>query len=139
MWAKMIRWVSAVFIVIFTVTIVLQLGPLVETSLFPVVSKAQLTSIVPTADGKGSVIQVQFTRLRNCEYLGLAWYQLTMEGGAVRVPISIGQPLQPAIKQVVTSGPWVIPIPPSQLHDHSYAVVFHRCHVLWLSTTNFYP
>lgn len=125
--------------------VVFSVGPVVETRFFPVVSHARILDEQPTLGGDGTQLQVQFTRLRNCEYLGLAWYQRTSDGGDVRVPVQLGQPLSASspgrlpIPATITSGPWVVPIPMASLHDGSYAVVFHRCHPLWLTTTEFYP
>lgn len=119
------------------------IGPSIETRHFPVVSKLRIVSIAENAHGD-SVIMAEFTKLRACEFLGLAWYRGKQTEGFERVPVILlrregdrSSPNRPTGFQ--RSGPWQIGIPPAEIEGNSFAQLHHRCHSFWVTTTDFYP
>lgn len=126
----------AVVFIVFTV------GPQLETRFWPVVSKLKILSIEEVAGQ--SQLTARFTKFRNCEYIGLSWFRGRLDGNFERVRVTIlrqpgddGSPNRPPGTQ--TSGPWLVAIPPADLRGNSFARLSHRCHFLWLTTTDFWP
>lgn len=122
---------------------VYSIGPSFEQKYFPVVSK--LTMINVSSDEEGhAVLMAEFNKMRNCEYLGIAWYRGTQSQGFERVPVMLlrsagdrSSPNRPTGRQ--RSGPWVIHMPVNEIDGNSFAQLFHRCHPFWTSTTDFWP
>lgn len=118
-------------------------GPYVEKWLFgPVVSKLRIVSIDP-APGGHTFLSAEFTKLRDCDYLGIAWFR-RYEAGFERVAVELmrspgdtSSPNRPLGKQ--RAGPWKIHLTPSELKANSFSQLSHSCHGLWLTTTEFYP
>ncbi len=130
-----------VFGLIFTL---FTLGPPVETRFFPVVSKLRILKIEQFPTGE-SVVQAEFNKLRPCEYVGIAWYKRNAElGDFERVPVILqrapgdrSSPNRP--EGVQRAGPWLISLSPDDVRDRSFAQLTHRCHALWVTTTDFWP
>lgn len=129
------------FAMLFTIWAV---GPEIETRYFPVVSK--LTILDARADEDGNtVLDAEFTKIRNCEYLGLAWFRALPGGmGFERVPVEImrqendtSSPNRPTGTQ--RAGPWIVHMTPDDLRNRSFSRLMHRCHGLWVTTTDFFP
>jgi len=125
-----------------TVTI-FSLGPYLETRFWPTVSKLHILSIEATGPAE-TTIRAEFTKLRNCEYVGISWYRGTPQGGFERVPVILlrqagdtSSPNRPTGKQ--RAGPWIIGVPISEVPSNSFAQLVHRCHPFWPTTTDFYP
>lgn len=126
-----------------TLYFVFMVGPAVETRFFPVVSKLTVTSLAADETGQ-AVIGAQFTKLRDCEYLGIAWYRGSPSGQFERVPVILqrqegdtSSPNRPTGTQ--RAGPWIIGMPPAEIPGNSFARLSHRCHPFWVTTTDFYP
>ena len=118
-------------------------GPPLETKWRPVVSKLEILSVEPAPMGK-TKIRAAFRKLRDCEYLGIAWFVGTRATDFERVSVELmrdpndtSSPSRPLGYQKV--GPWVIGMPPDELRSHSFAQLQHRCHPFWNSITEFYP
>ncbi|GGE18015.1 hypothetical protein GCM10011390_41480 [Aureimonas endophytica] len=119
------------------------LGPALETRYFPVVSKLHITEVDPVSKGI-SLVRVEFGKLRDCEYLGIAWY-VGPEAGAFErvsmVPIrdqdDTSAPSRPV--GVHRAGPWRVTIDAEQVRGKSYVKAYHRCHPFWVTTSDFYP
>lgn len=119
-------------------------GPQIETRYFPVVSKLKILRLQADIDGN-SIVQAEFTKIRNCEYLGLAWFRGKNGGfGFERVPVEImrqdndrSSPDRPVGTQ--RAGPWIVHMTPEDLMANSFARLSHKCHGFWVSTTDFYP
>jgi hypothetical protein len=133
----------AVIVVISTALTVVRWGPNVETFLWPVTEKLRILSI--GADNRNrSILMVEFRKLRDCEYLGIAWFRGSRTGGFIRVPIELRREQDDASSPnrpvgVQQSGPWVVAVPPHEIEDNSFAVLYHRCNPFWVTTTDFYP
>lgn len=118
-------------------------GPYVERWVFgPVVSKLRILSIKPSPDGH-SLLTVEFTKLRACDYGGIAWFK-RLDDGFDRVPVELmrmvgdtSSPDRPLGTQ--RAGPWKVHLPPVDLVNNSFAVLSHNCHGLWVTTTDFFP
>ncbi len=118
-------------------------GPAFETKYNPVVSKLEITSMRQLSDGR-TEIRAAFRKLRNCEYIGLAWYVGTRPDRFERVPVTLmrdqddtGSPNRPVGYQSV--GPWIIGLSIDDLRGHSFAQLVHRCHPFWNTITDFFP
>jgi hypothetical protein len=118
-------------------------GPAIETRLFPVVSKLRILSIAPEGADQSRIL-AEFTKLRSCEYIGLAWFHRIAPGGFERVPVILlrrpgddSSPNRPEGLQ--RAGPWIVGIPPQEIASSSFAQLSHRCHPFWVTTTEFWP
>lgn len=112
-----------------------------EGEWFPVTSRAALISAEPF-DG-GALVYFQFTKVRECEFIGLSWFKGQPDGVFDRVRINFNGDgddsgsTRPRGTQI--AGPWFIDIPPNELQANSFAIVRHRCHPFWQTSTIFYP
>ncbi|MCV3271140.1 hypothetical protein [Roseobacter sinensis] len=112
---------------------VFSLGPYLESRYFPVVRDTRIMN-EETVPG-GVSFFVQFRKVRQCKFEGLAWYV-----GDVRVPVDF----EPTAETMPRSrpmggqyaGPWYVPGLPGTRGTHAYA--YHRCHPLWETITRFY-
>ncbi|WP_105430240.1 hypothetical protein [Neorhizobium sp. T6_25] len=137
---KMLCAVVAFFAMVFTVYAV---GPAMETRFFPVVGKLDILTIEPTADGQ-TQIRAAFRKIRDCEYVGIAWFSGDRPGDFDRVSVQLmrepndtSSPNRPVGYQ--RAGPWIIGLPVSEVRNRSFAQLTHRCHPFWTTTTDFYP
>ncbi|WP_299347636.1 hypothetical protein [uncultured Maritalea sp.] len=106
----------------------------VEGQLLPVTTPMEVEEL---GSGPNYVdVAVSFEKLRQCEFIGLSWYDdayrlvVDFEAGAKNAPLS-----RPVGPQEI--GPW-------RLHgtttiQGTHAVTTHRCHPLWLTFTQTYP
>lgn len=118
------------------------IGPALETWAWPAVSKVSFDSITEQ-DGE-TVLHVRFNKLRNCEYIGIGWFRGSKATSFVKVPIELRRPVgdnsspnRPLGAQ--RTGPWIVSMSMDQLMTNSFAQLYHRCHPLWLTTTDFFP
>lgn len=128
---------------VMTLMIIGMVGPAIETRYFPAVSKLRISSIRPGDNGE-SVITAEFKKLRSCEYVGIAWFRGKPNTDFERVPVILlrkegdtSSPDRPI--GVQRAGPWIIGMSPSELQQNSFARLSHRCHALWVTTTEFFP
>lgn len=131
-----VMFISGVFI-FYTV------GPSIETRFFPVVSKLQILSI-KAVDADHTEIRAGFRKLRNCEYLGIAWYVGTRPDDIERVAVAVmrdrndtSDPNRPVGYH--KAGPWIVTLPLDDVEKRSFAQLAHRCHPFWTTITEFYP
>ena len=140
--SRIVKTLSSFAMFVCLSLLLLQFAPMIESHWFPVAEKLQITSMTPTKDGTGTVLQVSFNKLRDCEYLGIAWYLKGDNGSVTRVAVitarpDSGSPNRPLGQ--VTTGPWTVDMPMVRLLSSSYAVLFHNCHTLWTTKTDFWP
>jgi hypothetical protein len=119
------------------------LGPALETRHRPVLSKLTILS-VDEVTSETSMVRAEFTKLRSCEYMGIAWYRGSEANDFERVsmipvedPEDTSTPNRPVGTQRV--GPWRLTMPAGEVRQNSFVQVFHRCHPLWTTMTKFYP
>lgn len=117
-------------------------GPSVETRYFPVVGKLTIDRIEWQGPGV-TRIWASFTKRRDCEYVGIAWFRGTRDDFE-RVPVILhrekndrSSPNRPTGYQ--HAGPWDVMVPMHEIPANSFAVLSHACHPFWNTTTDFYP
>jgi hypothetical protein len=117
--------------------------PAVETRYFPVANPMTIDRVETASDGR-SLVYVSFTKLRDCEYIGMSWYERGLLGTLEQVPIEvfrrpndISSPSRPVGTHA--AGPWIIGIPSEVVRSNSFVQLAHRCHPFWTTFTNFYP
>ncbi|MEM7490058.1 MAG: hypothetical protein AAF390_13140 [Pseudomonadota bacterium] len=113
---------------------VFAIGPLVESRAFPVTTRAEV--LEETIGDEGVSFFVRFGKRRQCEFLGLAWYD-----GERRLPIEF-EPgagvTAPATRPMGGhfAGPWFLRGMRTLAGTRAWAL--HRCHPLWITFTEFY-
>lgn len=143
-WAALvIKAVCAAIIFVATVQTLLIVAPAIETRWFPPVSKLTILDMRETEDGR-TAIDAYFTKLRQCEYVGISWYAGKPEGPFERVPVVLlraeddtSSPNRPVGSQ--RAGPWIVSLAPEEVQNNSFVRLSHRCGWPWLTTTDFYP
>ena len=110
-------------------------GPLLETRFFPVVRDADITSERPVEPDV--IFTIRFGKVRQCEFIGLAWYQ---DDVRLRVDFHPDVDVQPPAQTRPTgqqhAGPWRLR--GVERLDGTRAFTLHRCHPLWLTISHFY-
>jgi hypothetical protein len=138
-------WESAFYAIMFvTVTFtVFTVGPWLESRVFPVVGKLVILRAEPTPSG-GTLIYAAFSKKRDCEYVGISWHRRLPDGSIERLPITlhraagdVSSPNRPVGSTV--AGPWELPVPFDELKADTFALLQHRCHSFWITTTEFFP
>ena len=143
-WAiQIVKVICAAIIFAATLQTILIIGPWAETKWWPPVSKLTILSMHDDDDGN-AVIDAYFTKLRSCEYIGIAWFRGSPNGEFERVPVILqrqdddtSSPNRPTGSQ--KAGPWTIGISSPIIATGSFARLYHRCNPFWLTTTDFYP
>lgn len=126
------------------VYIMFMLGPWMETRFFPVVKTLHILRTEATDGGASSLVWGYFEKVRDCEYVGIAWFRGSRLGNFDRVsfvPVrEIGDhssPTRPLGTQ--QGGPWKIGLPIEDLETNSFVEIFHSCHPFWVTRTQWYP
>ena len=108
-------------------------GPLIETRWFPVVDY-KLTTIARRDNTL--TLNVMFDKLRNCEYAGSQWYEVSGDKVFDRVPKATAP--DPGVNRPVGQNygrDWTIDLRP-ELPDHKLVTVLnHRCGLPWITQT----
>ena len=122
---------------------VLTIGPRLEAMLFPVYTDWQITGVEKQSDERSN-IWVRFTKVRECEFIGLSWYWGDEVSGFRRVYVDFNRPrgdnsdpTRPLGRQI--DGPWIVSIPAETVFEESRVDVHHRCHAAWVTRTHLYP
>ncbi len=126
------RSLIALITVLLSTMLFLWTGPAIETRFFPVYSHFEVVT-ADKAEG-GTIATFKFTKYRDCEARGWAWY--VGEFGAVArqvevrpvKDISVRRPVGPSI-----SAPYLIAAEPDQVRDQMQAEILSYCHPLWLT------
>lgn len=137
-----IKAVSGTVSAIAVILLLYGIGPTIETSYFPVVDRLNLLSVEEVVGDRARIF-AEFNKLRDCEFIGIAWYKGKRDGNFERVPVTLmrmpgdnSSPTRPLGLQ--RSGPWVIGMTPDDLRNNSFADLFHKCHPFWTTRTEFY-
>lgn len=110
----------------------------VEMRFFPVVTDFKVSQVISTADGYMAYGELR--KARSCEFLGLTIYAHS-EG---EPKLLIGQFKKDIFGSDVgtghqTWGPWTMAFPPAVAqYDHIQLQGTHRCHALWMQTTEYF-
>lgn len=126
------RILGSLIVVMVSVMLVLWVGPAAETRFFPVYSRFEVVSAEP-AEG-GTIATFKFTKYRDCEARGWAWYVGEFGALARHVEVRHVNGISPRRKlgEGVTS-PYLIAAEPDQVRNEMHAEVLSFCHPLWLS------
>lgn len=152
-WLAAVRTVLLAIIFCSTLMMIFFAGPWIETKFFPVVDTLSISDLRPGDDPGTSRFIASFNKLRNCEYIGLGWYddatQERINTLLLRTDKSDTVVTRPP--GYTRTGPWIIALPPDRIRPPfgwwakpkgwvgSHALLFHRCNPFWVSTTDFYP
>lgn len=111
-------------------------GGRIEGYLFPVVTMGEIIAFEPVGE-TSTRFWGRSARLRHCHFDHLVWY---LAEGHVATYADLVFEEGPKVRGGgrFAFGPWLVQLTPEQLLDRSYAVVYHRCHLFWLTETRFY-
>ncbi len=115
-------------------------GPWIETKWFPVYSKFKIVSIERAEESKSKVV-FKFTKLRQCEPQGAAWF-FGEPGSAFRqLRVEIQNPNPTASRPLGTqlTFPYVIDATVEQVANATFAEIYNRCHPFWLTRSEIFP
>lgn len=126
------RILGSLIVVMVSVMLLLWVGPAVETRFFPVYSRFEVVTAAP-AEG-GTIATFKFTKYRDCEARGWAWY--IGEFGAISrqvevKPVKETSPMRKIGERV--SSPHLIAAEPEQVRDEMHAEILSYCHPFWLT------
>jgi hypothetical protein len=113
------------------------IGGGVEGRFFPVVANTHIIHSIPVGE-TSSRIWGEADRIRNCSFERIEWRLGTPRRSSLAA-VKFEETAKVRDTGKFEFGPWRIALTPEQIHKRSYAVVFHRCHPLWLTETRFYP
>lgn len=111
-------------------------GGRVEGYLWPVTTTGVVTQHAAVGETR-TRFWGHASRLRNCTFDHIVWY-LGDPAHRSRADLTFEEGTKVRGDGVFVFGPWVVQLTPDQLLRRSYAVVYHRCHPLWLTQTRFY-
>ncbi len=111
-------------------------GGRIEGYLFPVASRGEILRHVAVGE-TSTRIWGQAARLRDCSFDHLVWF-LGDDHDNARADLVFEEGTRLRGGGSFTFGPWLVQLTPDQLLSRSYAIVYHRCHPLWLTETRFY-
>lgn len=108
-----------------------------EGIFFPVVSNVNVSLLQEQPNGLD--VNVSFDKIRQCEFIGVSWYDTF--GDRLQILFEInGEENLPYTRPVMgdqDAGPWRL-LGIDNL-DGSVAVTSHHCHPFWTTFTRFYP
>lgn len=104
----------------------------------PVVVGTDLTRIVGD-DENHTTINGVATKIRDCTYLKMEWFYGDEDGRSVLVPLKILEGSKIREDGQFGFGPWRLDLEESLVRDQSFALVYHRCHPMWDTITEFWP
>lgn len=133
------------------IPLLIGIGRAYEGKLFPVTRNTTIVSVQPF--NGGSVIHLDFEKIRGCSPLVVNWFRkeqaVIAEDGVAdrfeRVTLaflesdSSPEGLVTRPEGFQRAGPWFIDMDPDEVIDQSYSTVEHRCHWFYRTTTIFYP
>lgn len=104
--------------------------------LMPVVKRVEVTEVQHSDEGL--LVEVTFDKVRQCEFLGITWY----DSFGKRVPVlfepeSRDAPQSRPVKERQHAGPWMLRGLMSL--NGSVAITSHRCNPFWITYSRFYP
>lgn len=149
-----IRWILVLFeacaaigIAFFAGLTIWMAGPTIESRFFPVATKLNITML--TSHPAGTQIEAAtFTKIRDCEFLGISWFHRLKDGTIERVSLlpknlaqsnNVVSELTRPVGRNLISGPWLVSLPLQETIYHSFARIHHKCHPYWTTVTDFYP
>jgi len=108
-----------------------------EGQYFPVIKNVNVEIIEEVRNGLD--VDVTFDKVRQCEFIGMSWYDTF--GDRLQILFEINGeenlPVTRPVREDQDAGPWRL-LGIDNL-DGSVAITSHRCHPLWITYTRFYP
>lgn len=134
-----LNWLFSILFVMVLVLVVFTVGPMVETKYFPVYSKFTITNAVPTPEGLRVI--ASFTKFRNCNPQGYAWYLGDFGMGMRQLTTIQHIPYIPVNKPLGTQTTRPFEIKDLRIEDlpNVSAEIYNRCHPLWITRSVIYP
>lgn len=129
------------------VFVVLIAGPALETKFYPVVGTLRIDK-VEAVSPEISKVWASYLKLRPCEYIGTSWYRTADEDGSLdRVGMETTRRFVDGVEALPLArplglnrvGPWTVAMPADRIRNQSFVEVFHRCTILWVTRSQFYP
>lgn len=118
------------------------IGPWLETKWFPVYSKFQIIKAEKYSDHE-SLVTFRFTKLRQCDPQGSAWFFGEVGAAYRQIRIIIQRPagVDSVIRPVGThiSNPYLMDITVEELANATFAEIYNRCHPFWLTRSVIFP
>jgi len=110
-----------------------------EGRMFPVVAGTDVTRATASSKIDGQTLFYGHAKkLRNCSFERVEWY-LTEGGMSSRIDITFYETGKVRRPGEFSFGPWGIMTTRKELMENSWALVYHKCHPLFLTVTHFYP
>lgn len=129
-------WLSIITILL--ATMLLQwIGPIVETRFFPVYSRFAVEDI-RAAEG-GTEARFRFTKFRDCDARGWAWYVGDFGATSRQVEVKSTENAVDRPLGMFVSNPYFIAADPNQVSNEMYVEIHSRCHPFWLTVSVVYP
>ena len=109
----------------------------VEGKLFPVVSLATVKVETDPTESTSVLISGSAIKYRDCQFEAIDWGFGDSENS---VPSAVAFLAGPKLREPgrMIFGPWKILMTKDQFENQSFALVKHKCHPGWLTTTRFY-
>lgn len=131
---RVLNWVLGVLFSLVLLIIFFGVGPWVESWLFPVYSRFAIVSMQATPTGTRAIFQ--YTKYRNCEALGYSWYNGDLGAGLKILNVKREGPNRPRPLGTQITAPINIEgVTPEELANQVNAVLYSRCHPLWITET----
>ena len=133
-------WTRGILLAWFCVITLSVLGePLgrVEGMIWPVVREARITHI--TEDGRDVVFSGVADKRRECSFLSISWYVHDDNGLMTKVDLDLEEAEKVRPAAGFQWGPWRARVSAEDLSKRSVAIVRHRCHPIFDTTSVFYP
>jgi hypothetical protein len=135
---KVLNWFLSMLFLMALIMVVFSAGPLVETAYFPVYSKFKIINV--ERELTGLRLQLQFTKYRNCDPQGYAWYVGDLGIGLRQLPISV-TPYGTVHRPLGTQFTQPMLVQDLRVEDlpNLKAEIYSRCHPLWITRSVIYP
>ena len=130
------RTISIAALVALTLVLGDAWGGRIEGHFWPVVRPGVISAHSPVGETR-TRFWGHASRLRNCSFDHIVWF-LGDPVDQARADLAFEEGTKVRGDGAFTFGPWVVQLTPDQLFHRSYAIVYHRCHPLWLTETRFY-
>ena len=126
----------AVLATLIAFPVVLSTAGTIETLYFPVINSFTIDNSLVTGDN-ATVIEGTLDRNRNCKFIAVGWF---LRKGDVDVAIPIERVPRSPNRPIGTYrfGPWKLFASRQEIEDNGYAVVYHRCHPLYVTESYIY-
>lgn len=111
-------------------------GPSLDGYYFPVVDETQIIKIEEQPDHT-TIFSGKSIKNRRCDFIRIAWYK---SDGRIMVPVNLEFIERPKLRYpgIFTFGPWKVNLTFNEVVNYSSAIVYHKCHFLWETQTQFW-